>query len=87
MLTFAKACEQAKSMGATYCGDIIMNDEDYKRNSNTEFKFIHFFREDGVEVGYYTYSLREYLDNLHIFENGRIWGDEFKSHLVNIREI
>lgn len=86
MLTLEKAITQAKELGAVKYGEIYMCNDDTKKGSS-EFKFIHFFNTNDIEVGYFTYSLKDFMNNINVFDGGRVWSDAMLKDLVNITTI
>ena len=83
-----KAIKQAKEFGATKYGIIFMSDDDkLKNNIYTDYKFIHFFNDNMIEIGYFTYSLKDFIDKIKIFDGGRVWDASFLEDLTNITKI
>lgn len=77
MLTMSKAKKQAKEAGATKWAINYMN----KENKKLEYSFIHFFNDDNFEIGYFTVSLRQFNNSIHIFERPRKWAKEYLREL------
>jgi hypothetical protein len=74
MLTLNNAIEQARNLGATKYGILYINDN--KKEQCLEYSFIHFFNDDNLEVGYFTFSLRCFTNKINTIKNGRGWSKE-----------
>jgi hypothetical protein len=86
MLTLGNAIKQAKEYGAVKYGEVYMHKDEIAKG-NSEFKFIHFFDENNIEVGYYTFSLRDFKEHINVFEYGRVWSNIMFGDLINITKI